>query len=479
MDFRLKRRGHKLAACASIMVVTAAFTFLCASVSASASTPAVTVNENAPLHTVPASYIGFSMEPTQLCYVVSLANSDPAFAQLFRNLGHGVIRVGGNTGDKKASWSTTATSPTCASGKLVVTPSLVDQFFTFVQSIGWKVMWQVPLDNGKYAMDAAEAAYVSNEAGLLSVEFGNEPNDYSDASTVYDTYISDWNALYQDYLADGGTAPVTGPAASIGAKWYVTPFLGQDASHLLALTGHYYFASAGTHRNDTCSTLLYDKGLVPGRGPAASGVAQAAKYGLPYIMNETNTYSGQGLNGVSNAFCSALWADTYSLAGVSVGAKGINFHGVANYPPGNSWGKPEYYTPINEDGTPAPEYYGMLAAYQLLKAGGSQVSASAANATELDAYAVMGSDGDLRVALVNRSSTDYQVTVNTSDSYSQASEIVLTAPSLSSLSGVTLGAASVASDGTWTPSPQPISVSGTSSSVSVPAYTAVDVTYAP
>lgn len=194
-------------------------------------------------------------------------------------------------------------------------------------------------------------------------------------------------------------------------------------------------------------------------------------------MNETNTYTSHGVPGVSNAYCSALWAADYMLNGLTAGARGMYFHGTADYAPGNSQGKVQYYTPINEDGTPAPEYYGILFYYEMARAGGFQVGARPANVSGVDAYAVASGDGKLRVALVNRSGATTPIVLTTTRTYSQATEISLTAPELNSLSGVTLGDAKVASDGTWTPEPQSVPVSGKRATVTVPAYASIILTY--
>jgi hypothetical protein len=438
----------------------------------SAGGPVVLISEVTRLHPVPSAYLGFSIESANLCYVVHLAQTDPAFVQLFRDVGRGMFRVGGNTGDGLASWSATAPSPTCAWNGLVVTPSLVTQFFAFARLVGYQVRWQAPLGNGKYAMDAAEAAYVSTMRGVTSVDFGNEPNKYPNARTAYGTYIADWNTVYQDYRADGGTAPATGPSTAVRYTWYITPFLSKDASRLAALTVHWYNGPANT--SPTCQDLLADPGST-----VASVVSQASAFGLPGIINETNTYYGQGMPGVSNAYCSALWAADQTMNGLAAGLQGMYFHGTADYPSGNSLGKYQYYTPINQDGTPAPEYYGLLFWHAMAQAGGSLVKAQAKNAAGLDAYAVTGSDGRLRLALINRTSTSVTLTSQTEHAYKNASEISLTAPALNSLSGTTLGGTTVAADGTWTPHPQPVTVNGNSATIKVPAYTGVIVTYTP
>jgi hypothetical protein len=70
----------------------------------SAGGPVVLISETIRLHPVPRAYLGFSIESANLCDVAHLARTDPAFVQLFRDVA--MFRVGGNTGDELASWST-------------------------------------------------------------------------------------------------------------------------------------------------------------------------------------------------------------------------------------------------------------------------------------------------------------------------------------------------------------------------------------
>lgn len=173
------------AAAAAVLVACSAPAAGAKQTNAASSDGTVTVSQTNLLRAVPKHYIGLSIDPANLCYVVQLARTTPAFVQLVKNLGPGTLRVGGNTGDEHASWSATATSPTCKWNALVMTPGLVRSLFAFAQRVGYRVMWQVPLDNGKPIEDAAEAAYVSTMPGLYSIEIGNEPNYYYDASSDY------------------------------------------------------------------------------------------------------------------------------------------------------------------------------------------------------------------------------------------------------------------------------------------------------
>ena len=437
-------------------------------------TPGFTVTENSPLRPVPAAYDGFAIDPANLCSVVMLAQTDPAFVQLFKNLGPGTFRVGGNTGDKNASWSVTANA-SCAWKALIVTPGLVDSFFSFAESVGYRVMWQVPLLNNQPISDAQEAAYVATMPDLYSIEIGNEPNYYAASTTNYQTYINDWDSVYQDYVTDGGLAPITGPATTTTASFYTTPFLSQNSADLAAVTGHFYVGSSA--KPHTCTDLLSVGSI---EKQTAAGVASAAPLYLPFIMNETNSYSGGGTRGVSNAFCSGLWAADYTLIGLSAGVQGMYLQGVDNFQKGNSGGAIQYYTPINLDGTPAPEYYGLLFYNQMTAAGGNTVAVNPTGTTTgVDAYAVASGSG-LKLALLNRNAGAETLALNTADGYTAATYITLSAPALNALSGVTLGGRSVATDGTWGADPlaeTPLSLNGVSTTISVPADSAVIVSY--
>lgn len=437
--------------------------------------PTVTVQADSAAAPVPSRFDGFSIETSNLCYVIRLAKTDPAFVQLFRTLGPGVFRVGGDTGDRFASWSA-AGQPDCAWNHMVVTPSLVQAFFRFAQSVGYRVMWQVPLDNGDPAGDAAEGVYVSGMPDVYSIEMGDEPNIYPHCAQDYQTYIDDWDGIYRRYQAAGGKAPMTGPAVTGLNKCYAPHFLQEDASRIAAFTVHYYVAGAST--KPTCTDLInYLQNL---NSAIRNEVALSRSYGLPIIVNETNTYSQHGMPGVSNAFCSALWAADYLMLGQVDGLQGIYFHGTANDAPDNWQGKLSYITPITARGTPAPEYYGLLFYHQMAQHGGSQLSITKSNVPgDLNIFAIAGNDSDLRLAIINRGGTPAALRIATTRSYARASEISLSAPYLGALSGVTLGGTRVAANGTWAPDPRPVTVHGTSSGITVPSYTGVIVTYSP
>ena len=130
---------------------------------------------------LPSEYLGVSLEASALCDLLEDdATNGAAYEQLYRNLGAGVLHVGGFSSDT-AEWDPTGTA-SCGS-PTVLTDGEVGAFFAFAQRIGWEVLWGLPLelpDPPVPAMDAAEAAYVASVAGgsLAGFTIGNEPNLY-------------------------------------------------------------------------------------------------------------------------------------------------------------------------------------------------------------------------------------------------------------------------------------------------------------
>jgi hypothetical protein len=189
---------------------------------------------------------------------------------------------------------------------------------------------------------------------------------------------------------------------------------------------------------------------------------------LGYRTDETNSEAGGGIHGVSDVFGSALWAMHYALATVSRGA-GIDFHGflgVCGHPTVN--GKNDFYTPIcaatmadqqAKIMTAGPEFYGIWMAGRL--GPGQFLPATVTGATNLIAYAVKGSDGATRVALIEKSATGNKVPVTIAIGGEGTAEVLrLTAPSLNATTGIQVQGASLDRQGRLTPgAPDQVTIS--------------------
>lgn len=65
--------------------------------------------------------------------------------------------------------------------------------------------------------------------------------------------------------------------------------------------------------------------------PYAASAHSAQRAGIPFVLGETNSFSGHGSPGVSNAAAQALWMIDYSLQAASIGVTGLYFHQGVGY----------------------------------------------------------------------------------------------------------------------------------------------------
>ncbi len=177
---------------------------------------------------------------------------------------------------------------------------------------------------------------------------------------------------------------------------------------------------------------------------------------------------------MSNAFGSALWAIDFLFANAASSAAGVNFHGGGAGQDGTT---PFLYTPIDElNGAVTgvkPIFYGMLL-FTLAGTGNVLSTTASAGALSFSAYAVGHPDGTTHVVLVNKDATTaVRASVRMGGDVGAASALYLQAPSLTALSGTTLGGAAVTAEGSWAPgTAEALAVAGETVTVNVPPSSA-------
>jgi len=368
----------------------------------------------------------------------------------------------------------------------VITSSDADQAFGFARTLGWRVLWAVNLGNGSSSDDADEAAYVYQTAAdvLLGLEIGNEPNVYSRNGLRSSTYtFSDYAAEWQTYAnaiqSRVPSAALTGPAA-VGADvtgTWILPFAQQFGSRIAVLTQHYYAlsptAAPGSPDAPTLANLLGDAMRMAEDSDGAELQQEAQKQRIAWRMSETNSCFGATPAGVSDALAAALWGIDYMFTMAGRNATGVNFHDV----PATGGITPIKIT--GEEITPMPLYYATLMFHAASK--GHLVPADvAANGVNLTAYGVLDDDFTLRVTVINKDETrGAALSIAPGAGYRSALVMRLSGPALTATSGVTLGGASVAADGSWSPRQlENGSVSGGRFQTTVPSGSAALVTFA-
>src|SRR5256886_9947563 len=369
-----------------------------------AATAAVTVGTGTGA-TLPDGFVGFSFEAN------ILAGTAPSAGNLFqymRTLGPGVVRFVGNfvaatfwtsTGEPRPSWAVAT-----------LTPSDLQRLKTIADNSGWKVILGVTLKHPNAARAADEAKFAQQILGssLYGIEIGNEPNYYTNYTPA--KFWSDFQA-YKAAIAKAapgvglvGPSPGRVPAADAWLK----DFAARESGHvdIAAFSGHYYPACAKNTPPPTVTSLLSTgyRDIEKTRADLVSGLADGL--GVPGILDEGNSVSCEGTDGVSDVFASALWGVDAQLLYAQEGLKGFYLHSAVarcGAP------KPLYkaYTPFcaatDADAAAGilrvrPVYYSSLVVHAL--GTGTFASVSNSDLTRLRAYALRNGN-ELKLVLVN------------------------------------------------------------------------------
>ncbi len=445
-------------------------------------TDGVTVNVDSNPNPNPAAmqpyFLGLSYPKTW----VSVDMFDPqnaATVALFKDLGPGVLRFLAEDIGGAVPWNPDGAGLTYG----VVTTADIARVAAFVKAANWKVLYGIGLLNTTPAAAASEAAVAAQEFGsnLLGFEIGNEPNnyalpnygapqipgytwaDYISTTPVYSdgVLLPSWPAYANAIRAAVPNAPLA--AAAAGPDWAVDFAESDQASLVSLLTMHYY--ADWPADSPTMTRLLTPDPYLLESLPQTAAAAAAANISGGVRYSECNSVSGE-VPGLTDAFGAALWTIDFLFANALNQSAGVAFtsggSGAGNY------------TPLVDDLSNVtgigPDFYGLYA-YSLISRGGTLMTTDVAPAYgTLSAYAVQQTDGHTDVILNNKNPyTSMTVAVTPQRSISEAYTLLLTAPSLTSTSGFTLGGSPINIDGSWTPTLFPaVPVVGNQAVVTVP-----------
>jgi hypothetical protein len=404
------------------------------------------------------AFAGLSYEKSSLTETLFTA-SNAALIGLFKLLGPGILRIGGNSVDVNI-WTPNGKGQTAGQ----IAPSDVAALAGFLKLTGWQCIYAVNLGGAATgattpALAAAEAAYAAQQLGpaLLGIEIGNECDNYgagyfADSNWSLAQFEALWGQFRSAIVAQTPGIPITGPASAGNESTWTVPFgKAVTRSEISLLTQHYYRGN-GQSANATAANLVSPDTTLPGLLATLNAGAQST--GIPYRMAECNSYYNGGMPGVSNSYASALWVIDFLFNCAQGGSAGVNLHGGGDY---------TGYTPIADNNGvvvgPRPEYYGVLL-FTLAGTGTlyqTQLSAGGLNVT---AYAVKTPSGGLNLIVVNKDTTQaLELTSLLPQAANSATLIAMTqltpgstAPSLTATNGLAIQGAAIASNGSFTPS---------------------------
>ena len=378
--------------------------------------------------------------------------NDAALVKLFRLLGPGLLRIGGNQVDI-VNWNASGAGGSATE----IAPADVTKLAAFAKATGWQVIYGINLKTNTPANAASEAAFAAHALGtsLLAFEIGNEPNFY-DTEAAYEASFNTYVAAIR---ARSPPRCSTAPARTRHGAWDAHVRRGREEQRPGdAVDAHLHRQQH--HGLDRRHARLQPGQLRDGRGgdrgaTSANGIPQ-------WRMTETNSYFHGGAAGVSDVEAASLWSLDYMDGIAAHNGAGVNFHG------GTSTQFPLNYSPIVFDGlTPTGVqgvYYGEL--LWELAGTGTLHTATVTGATGVTAWGIGNN-----VFVDNKGTTAITATVTLPAAATAAVEYVLTAPSLTS-KAITIAGSPVSGAGAFTPAPTHVAVSGTRMTVSVPANSA-------
>jgi hypothetical protein len=397
---------------------------------------------------ISTNFIGFGYETAAVAQSNFFTPSNLEMVQLYRNLGPGLIRIGGIISDHTKYVPDGQPAPHDQKQITIINRHNLGDLGDFARATGWKVMWGLNLGTGtkEEAVEEAQAVNVALGSSLQSFQIGNEVEGLRRFNKSYDAYHTtfiDYKNAIRAVLPD---APFSGPD-SIGNITWVTNFASTEAADTKILTVHYYCGGAGDPKSTLEKLLARDEGL-ENRLNRLRAISR--EHNIPFRINEVNSYSGGGKAGVSDTFGAALWCLDFMYRLASYGCDGVNMETDIN-----QLGWISHYSPIVHDPTghcsARPEYYGMLAFATAAKGDLVQVTTDNTN-IDLAAYATKDAHGLLWLTIINKdASQDATLHPIPPRDCTLGKLYRLKAPSIQSNEHVTFSGALVTEDGKWSP----------------------------
>jgi len=405
----------------------------------------LTVNPSTIGLAIPSTFTGLSYETSSLTKSNYFNTANTVFINLIKNLGNGILRIGGNSSDKTI-WSNALRLNSGATDSLFKDD--VDRYFQFANAVGWKTMFGINVGTGSLTQASSEASYVTQSASnnLLYFELGNEPDIYHSNGLRPSTYSvsdyeTDFNHFYQSIITATPSSQFSGPTSAYNTNGFTIPFANNEHANIKLLTQHYYAMGPAGDTSVTITRLLMNDATLTNNATLLNNTAQS--YHINYRIAECNSVYNGGQNGVSNTLASALWGADYMFTLASLGCNGVNFHGGGSGP----------YTPIafsNNIFTARPLYYGMLAFK--IASQGTFIQNNFTPGTNINCkiYSVLGNDGNYYITIINKDLTNQAFIKITGLPISHTNQIIrLNAASVNSTDSIKLGNSMVDANGNW------------------------------
>lgn len=404
---------------------------------------------------VPGMFMGYSIEWGLIGRM--LDHRHGRFVTMVRSIkglehftGPMLLRIGGNSEDE-AAYDLPDDGRLPKFVHINITRQTLARMRALAKATGCQYVIGLNLGVNRPALAVRLVKAAENDIGrrhIAAFEIGNEPDFFKRFGRLwkhnqYAMYLRRWTRYYHaiaPYLSR--TIKIEGPAFG-GQGWMgqLPDYLRREHTRLNIVSLHRYPLGAPiTNRHSpifTSITNLLKRGSASQFADEMHSVVQmAAPWHLPVRFGEMNSAWGGGKEGVSNTFASTLWAATTLLGIARVGGAGVNLHmsqGIDQFP---GWYGPLRLGP---DGSlhRMPEYYGMLAAADVIQRGARPVRITLHTTLNVSAWAFESPHKMLRVAIINRTpSTRLLIHLALPDRLKLLRIYRITAPSLRATTGV-------------------------------------------
>ena len=467
--------GAALLVFAQVLLAPAGATGQAAPQGATARLAGVSVANDTLGTAIPRTFVGFSLEVStagqgigafqgaagpggaaqpaeQPVYALGHPGSpNQGFFRFMRNLGPGILRLGGNSQDNSC-WDR-AHAPLPAACQADVGAGDLRLFSEAAGASGWQLIVGLNLKQNSPAWALGEvtegvAREIPSER-VFALEPGNEPDLFTRTPYRPQAYsAADQAQEFLAYLrafeanAVARRYAVVGPATCCG--WRKPCDLGVfvdgvGRERLTWLTVHNYSATTCGGQTVSIARLLSAELMDGFNREVIPLVAVARERGLPIAMAETNSASCGGMPGVSNAFSSALWGLDYAFSLAVDGFVNVDYHisyrpgGGSSYNPVDTYGRRDASGRWQYRNVAEPLYYALYL-FTRYASGARLLPAMVESGANVRAYAVSGCAGcAVSVFVLNKdTSGSGPVRVHLARGMGGAMLLLLDAPSLGS-----------------------------------------------
>jgi hypothetical protein len=386
----------------------------------------------------------------QLDYVLGEPGApNTGFFNMMRDLGPGVLRLGGNSQDTNCWDPKAAPHPKWCEGAL--TAGQLKLYSTAAEAAGWRMILGLNLkqNSAGWALREVTEGVAKQIAAsqIIGLEIGNEPSLFVEAGARPKSYSpADYVKEARAYIRAFRANPVArkyafvSPANCCGwnnpeALGTILKGIGPD---LKLASVHNYTTTTCGQKNVTAAELLSPDRVKEFNDLSRRMVAVAQENHLPIALAETNSASCGGMFGVSNAFTSAVWGLDYLFNMAGDGYSNVDFHfsyraGGSAYNPVQtfSWktGKEVHYRNVVQ-----PLFYAMYM-FARHASGEHLLPASVESKANVTAFATTACPNcEVHVFVINKDEkASGPVTVHLAGSSGSGTLLMLQAPSLGSM----------------------------------------------